>query len=102
MFATRASSTACTMKSDSCALRPRGFSHITILPAFAAATAISRCVSFGLAMSIRSISGDSTIFRQCVSTFSYPQFSAHDLRAEQRAREIVRGELGVWEGGGPL
>ena len=41
---------------DSAAERPSGFSHITILPASAAAMAISMCVSLGLAMSIRSMS----------------------------------------------
>ena len=38
------------------AVRPSGFSHITILPAFAAAIAMSWCVSFGLAMSMTSMS----------------------------------------------
>jgi hypothetical protein len=37
-------------------VRPSGFSHITILPAFAAAIAMSWCVSFGLAMSMTSMS----------------------------------------------
>jgi len=54
-------------------LRPRsasGFSHITILPARAAAIAISACVSFGLAMSTRSMSRRLTTARQSVSTDS--------------------------------
>ena len=46
---------------------PSGFSHATILPAFAAAMAISACVSLGLAMSIRSMSSRSTSLRQSVS-----------------------------------
>jgi len=75
-FGTRADSTAATIFSASAALRPSGFSHITILPARAAATAISTCVSFGLAMSTRSMSLRSTSARQSVSTDSYPQFDA--------------------------
>src|SRR5471030_1153041 len=64
---TPAASTAATIASDSAAFRPRGFSHITILPALAAAIAISACVSLGLAMSMRSISGESTSLRQSVT-----------------------------------
>ena len=51
----------------SAAFAPSGFSHITILPALAAAMAISACVSLGLAMSIRSMSLRSTSLRQSVS-----------------------------------
>ena len=47
--------------------RPSGFSNITILPASAAAIAISMCVSFGLAMSTRSMSFRATNLRQSVS-----------------------------------
>src|SRR6185437_9483625 len=49
---------------DSAALRPSGFSHMTILPAAAAASAISVCVSLGAAISTRSISLRSTSLRQ--------------------------------------
>ena len=56
--------------SASAALRPSGFSHSTILPACAAAMAISACVSLGLAISIRSMSLRSTSLRQSVSTDS--------------------------------
>jgi hypothetical protein len=53
MFGTSAFSTAATIFSASGGVhRPSGFSHITILPAFAAAMAISAWVSFGLAMSM--------------------------------------------------
>jgi hypothetical protein len=41
MLGTPADSTALTMVSLSAALRPSGFSHITIFPALAAAMAIS-------------------------------------------------------------
>ena len=67
MFGTPAASTAATIASASAALRPSGFSHITILPAFAAAMAISGWVSLGLAMSMRSMSLRSTSVRQSVS-----------------------------------
>jgi hypothetical protein len=67
LFATPALSTAATIACPSAAVRASGFSHITILPARAAATAISACVSLGLAMSITSMSLRSTSFRQSVS-----------------------------------
>src|SRR5260370_12380244 len=90
MFGTRAVSTACTMALDSGALRPSGFSHITILPAFAAAIAISAWVSLGLAMSIRSISGDATTLRQSLSTDSYPHLAANDFaRSALRAHTVL-------------
>ena len=47
-----------------------GFSQRTILPALAAAMAISACVSFGVQMSIASMSLRSMSFRQSVSTDS--------------------------------
>ena len=47
-----------------------GFSHRIILPALAAARAISACVLFGVQMSIRSMSLRSTSLRQSVSTDS--------------------------------
>ena len=47
-----------------------GFSLLTILPAAAAAMAISAWVSFGLAMSIRSMSSRATSARQSVSVDS--------------------------------
>ena len=67
VFGTFADSTAATISSASAAFRPSGFSHITILPARAAAIAISRCVSFGLAMSMTSMSLRSISVRQSVS-----------------------------------
>src|SRR3984957_6414294 len=76
MFGVLACSTAATIFSDSAALRPNGFSHITILPASAAAMAISAWVSFGLAMSMRSISFRATSLRQSVSNDEYPQLPA--------------------------
>jgi hypothetical protein len=79
MFATLAASTAATIFSVSAALRPSGFSHITILPACAAAIAISACVSLGLAMSMRSMSLRSVSLRQSLSELSNPQFSAKSL-----------------------
>lgn len=53
-----------------------GFSHRIILPAAAAAIAISWCVLLGEQMSIASISGDSTSLRQSVSTRSHPHRAA--------------------------
>jgi len=65
-----AASTVANMREDLALLRPSGFSHITILPASAAAMAFSACVSFGTAMSVRSMSLHSTSLRQSVSTNS--------------------------------
>jgi hypothetical protein len=70
LFATAARSTASTIPSASAAVRASGFSHMTIFPARAAAIAISAWVSFGLAMSIRSMSFRSTSLRQSFSTDS--------------------------------
>ena len=53
-------------------MRASGFSHSTILPALAAAIAISMCRSFGTQMSIASMSARSTSFRQSVSTTRSP------------------------------
>src|SRR5437870_13724605 len=91
MLATLADSTASVMVLASVALRPRGFSHITILPAWAAAIAISAWVSLGLAMSIRSISGDSTRLRQSVTDDSNPHWAAKALaRPEFGAQTVLR------------
>jgi hypothetical protein len=67
VFGTPAASTAATIALASSAVRPSGFSHKTIFPACAAAMAISLCVSFGLAMSMTSMSLRSISFRQSVS-----------------------------------
>ena len=56
MFGTPAASTARTISSPSAAFMASGFSQIIILPALAAAIAISLCAKFGTQMSIRSIS----------------------------------------------
>jgi hypothetical protein len=77
MFGTPAASTACTIRSDSAPPRASGFSVVTILPAAAAATAISAWVSLGLAMSIRSMSSRATSARQSVSVDAYPHCSAN-------------------------
>jgi hypothetical protein len=76
MEGTPAFSTAATMASDSPAFRPSGFSHITIFPASAAATAMSWCMSFGAATSMRSTSPRATSRRQSVSTSAKPQAAA--------------------------
>src|ERR1700683_3491333 len=90
MFGVFACSTAATIFSDSAALRPNGFSHITILPASAAAMAISAWVSFGLAMSIRSIYFRAASLRQSVSNDGYPQLSAKaSASARLRAQTAV-------------
>ena len=52
MLGTPAFSTAATIFSPSLVVRASGFSQSTILPAFAAAMAISMCRSFGTQMSI--------------------------------------------------
>ena len=70
MLATPAPSTADTIACASAAVRPSGFSQVTIFPARAAAMAISAWVSFGLAMSTRSMSLRSTTARQSVSADS--------------------------------
>ena len=57
--------------------RPNGFSHKTILPACAAAIAISACELFGVQMSIASISGRAINVRQSVSMDSYCHCSAN-------------------------
>jgi hypothetical protein len=51
----------------SAALRASGFSHRIILPAAAAAMAISRWRSFGVQMSMASMSGRAMSLRQSVS-----------------------------------
>ena len=61
-------STASVIVFASAPVRPSGFSQSTILPALAAAMAISAWVSLGLAISIRSISFRATRTRQSVST----------------------------------
>jgi hypothetical protein len=67
MFGTWALSTASVILAASVALRPSGFSHMTILPAAVAAKAISACTSSGTAMSTRSMSLRATSLRQSVS-----------------------------------
>src|SRR5271169_5136029 len=90
MLRTPAASTAFTMVSDSAALRPSGFSHITILPARAAVMAISAWVSLGLAISMRSMLGDSTTLRQSDSTDSYPHLAAKSwARSALRAHTVL-------------
>ena len=68
MFGTFAASTASVIFSASLAFIARGFSQRIILPAFAAAMAISAWTLFGAAMSIRSMSERSISFFQSVST----------------------------------
>ena len=68
MFGTFAFSTAFTIVSACAPFIASGFSHRIILPAAAAAIAISACVLFGLAMSIRSMSLRAISFFQSVST----------------------------------
>ena len=70
MFGTSAFSTASTIFSPSGPFMASGFSHRIILPALAAAMAISACVLFGVQMSMASMSLRSTSFRQSVSTDS--------------------------------
>ncbi len=67
MLGTPAFSTASTIFWPSTRFIDSGFSHRTILPAAAAAIAISACVLLGVQMSIASISLRSTSFRQSVS-----------------------------------
>ena len=70
MLGTPAFSTAATIFSPSAAVRASGFSVSTILPALAAATAISMWRSFGTQMSTASMSLRATSFFQSVSTDS--------------------------------
>src|SRR3982750_3417031 len=89
MLATPAFSTASTIAFDSAAVRPSGFSHMTILPAFAAAIAISAWVSFGLAISIRSTEGSSTRRRQSFTDDSNPHLAANPwARSGFRAQTV--------------
>ena len=68
MLGTPAFSTASTIVSPSAAVRASGFSQSTILPALAAAMAISAWRSLGTQMSMASMSLRSTSLRQSVST----------------------------------
>jgi hypothetical protein len=70
MFGTLAFSMAFTMPSASLEFSARGFSQRIILPAFAAAMAISACRLFGTAMSTTSMSLRAMSFFQSVSTDS--------------------------------
>jgi len=70
MLGTPASSMARVISCASSELIARGFSQATHLPALAAAMAISLCVTFGLPMSIRSMSSRSIKRFQSVSTDS--------------------------------
>jgi hypothetical protein len=78
------------ISSPSAAFIASGFSHRIIFPAFAAASAISLCVLFGVQMSIASMSLRSISFRQSVSTDSYPHLLANalDLLLVPRARRL--------------
>ena len=70
MFGTLAFSTAATIFLPSAVLRAIGFSVSTILPALAAAMAISMWRSFGTQMSTASISFRAISFFQSASTDS--------------------------------
>src|SRR5271165_1754809 len=91
MFGVLADSTAAAIFSDSAALRPHGFSHIPILPASAAAVAISACVSFGLAMSLRSISFRAASLRRSVANDEYPHLSANASAAARVRAQTATG-----------
>ena len=67
-----ASSAAAVISSASATVLASGFSHSTCLPACRAAVAISTCMSPGVQMSIRSMSGRSTSRRQSVSAELQP------------------------------
>src|SRR6185436_17230597 len=73
-------------------------SHITILPASAAATAISAWVSLGLAMSIRSMSLRSISLRQSLSEDSKPQLAAKSA-APLALRVQTAFSTGSWSSG---
>ena len=79
MFGTSAASTARTISSPSAVFIDSGFSQRIILPAFAAASAISLCRLFGVQMSTASMSLRSMIRRQSVSVDSYPHLSANSF-----------------------
>jgi len=82
------------MVSVSAALRLSGFSHVTILPARAAAMAISAWVLLGLTISIRSIFGSSTTLRQSVSQDSYPHLAAKSLASGASMPQMVLRTVG--------
>ncbi len=67
MFGTFAFSTASTIFTPSGPFIDSGFSHRIILPAPAAAMAISACRLFGVQMSTASMSLRASSFRQSVS-----------------------------------
>jgi hypothetical protein len=69
-FGTPARSTAATIASPSAALMASGFSQSVILPAAAAASAISQCRWFGTQMSTKSMSARSIRRIQSVSTLA--------------------------------
>ena len=80
---------------DLAALKPSGFSHMMCLPARAAATAIGRWVSLGVAMTTASIWSDSQRAMASVVACSTPhsrlRFSSSDGSASQIATRRARG-----------
>ena len=70
MLATPAASTAATISRPSAVFIASGFSHRIAFLLAAAASAISLCMLLGVQMSITSMSGRATSFRQSVSVDS--------------------------------
>ena len=77
MFGLPAAATAATSCRPCAASIANGFSQAIILPAAAAAWAISRCTLLGAQMSTRSMSGRCTTRRQSVSVSCHPQLAAN-------------------------
>src|SRR5438876_10489306 len=94
MFGTFAFSTAATIFSPSGPVIDSGFSQRIILPALAAAVAISAWVLLGVQISIRSMSLRSMSLRQSVSVDSYPHLAAKGFTLSAlRAQAALRTGL---------
>ena len=103
MWTTPASRAASYISRTSPAFSASGFSHITCLPALAAARLCSWCVKFGVAMMTASTSSDSTIAAASVETRSIPHSAFRRSRragsASQAATSSARGSSrmpGTW------
>ena len=90
MWMTPAFSTAASIRSASFTLFASGFSHNTVLPAWAAAMAISVWLSPGVETSTTSMSGRVTTSRQSADVSSQPYSRALAARSFSRPQITLR------------
>ena len=103
MWTTPASRAASYIVRTSAAFSPRGFSHMTCLPARAAASAIGACVKLGVAMITASMSSALQTSMGSVEVrsipHSRPRRSSKAGSASQTAASSARGSslrAGTW------